>query len=99
LRNEKVMGLKEKIVEKLKTVMDPGINMNIYDMGLITGIDINDGNVSLTFRPSSPFCPMGIHIAKMIKEAVKSVEGIKKVNIEIINHIQAKQFTEMINKE
>ena len=41
------MGLKEKIVEKLKTVMDLGINMNVYDMGLIADIDINDGNVSV----------------------------------------------------
>lgn len=93
------MELKEKIVEKLKTVMDPEINMNIYDMGLIPSLEINDGNVSLIFRPSSPFCPMGIHIAKMIKDAVKSVEGVKKVNIEVTDHVQAKQFTEIINKE
>ncbi len=89
------MDKKELVAEVLREVIDPHTGVSVYDMGLVSELVVKDDSVSLTFMPTSPFCPVGIELAKAIREKVLSIEGMKRCDIKVIGHIRAEQ----INKE
>lgn len=88
--------LEEKIIAKLKGIMDPHTNTSLYNMGLISDLKLDNGRVSLTFRPSSPYCPIGIQLALAIKNGVSSLEGVKAVDVLVKGHVQEKQINDML---
>lgn len=89
------MPTEEQVVDALKEIIDPHTNMSVYDMGLISEIDVNEDSVSLTFRPTSQFCPLGVHLALNIKRRLMGIEGTKKANVKIVGHTQE----DLINEE
>ena len=86
------MPTEEQVVEALKEIIDPHTNMSVYDMGLISEIDVSGGSVSLTFRPTSKFCPLGIHLALNIKRRMKELSETNKVEVKVVGHIQEKEI-------
>jgi metal-sulfur cluster biosynthetic enzyme len=92
-------AMNEKAIETLKGVLDPHVGLSVWDMGLIHDMNINGGIISLTFIPTSPFCPLGIQLAIGIKQALAKLEGITKVNITIEGHMNAKEINEMLARE
>lgn len=75
----------EAILKMLKTVFDPEIPVNVYDLGLIYGIEVkNDGICDITMTLTAPSCPAGDFIVEDIRQKVGSVEGIKDVNVTIV---------------
>ncbi|MFH0815968.1 MAG: metal-sulfur cluster assembly factor [Methanobacteriota archaeon] len=93
------MEKEEKVVEKLKAVMDPHTGLDVYTMGLITNLKVEPEKVSLTFTPTSPFCPMGIQLAVAIKSAVAQVEGVTNVDINVQGHMNSAEINEMLKKQ
>jgi metal-sulfur cluster biosynthetic enzyme len=89
------MPTEEQVVETLKGIIDPHTNMSVYDMGLISEVNVTEDEVSLTFRPTSPFCPLGVHLALNIKRGLARIEGTKKADVKVVGHVQE----EMINRE
>lgn len=76
--------IENKIVETLKTVFDPEISVNIYDLGLIYKINIDDDkNVKILMTLTSPNCPVAENIPAEVNEKVRTVEGIKDVEVEL----------------
>jgi len=76
--------LKNKIIESLKTVFDPEISVNIYDLGLIYSINIDDDkNVKILMTLTSPNCPVAENIPEEVNEKVRTVEGIKDLEVEL----------------
>ena len=74
-----------KIVEILKTVYDPEIPVNIYDLGLIYRIDVNeDASVNVDMTLTAPSCPAADFIVEDVQQKVESVEGVKSVNINLV---------------
>ena len=74
-----------KIVEILKTVYDPEIPVNIYDLGLIYRIDVNeDASVNVDMTLMAPSCPAADFIMEDVQQKVESVEGVKGVNINLV---------------
>ena len=74
-----------KIVEILKTVYDPEIPVNIYDLGLIYRIDVNeDASVNVDMTLTAPSCPAADFIMEAVQQKVESVEGVKSVNINLV---------------
>jgi len=74
-----------KTVEMLRTVFDPEIPVNVYDLGLIYKIDVTDDlivNIDMTL--TAPSCPAADFIMEDISQKVKSIEGVKAVNIELV---------------
>ena len=74
-----------KTVEMLKTVFDPEIPVNVYDLGLIYKIDVTDDfvvNIDMTL--TAPSCPAADFIMEDIHQKVSSIEGVKEVNIELV---------------
>ena len=76
--------LKEKIIENIKKVHDPEIPVNIYELGLIYDIKINDGDVEVIMTLTSPFCPVAGSLPKEVAARVSEVEGVKKANVELV---------------
>jgi len=76
------MKIKEQIIEKLKEVYDPEIAINIYDLGLIYDIDVeNLPEVKVTHTLTSAFCPAADMIVSDIHLATLSVDGVEKVDV------------------
>ncbi len=85
MENTKYMDLEERIVDALKTVYDPEIPVNIFDLGLIYDIDIKDEHtVFLRMTLTNPNCPVADSLPNEVKEAAKLVEGIEKVDLELV---------------
>ena len=77
--------LKEKIVEAIKTVFDPEIPVNIYELGLIYSIDIKkDKTVDITMTLTSPFCPVAGSLPKEVAARASEVEGVTDANVELV---------------
>ncbi len=75
----------EEVLRMLKTVFDPEIPVNIYDLGLIYKIDItDDGICNIDMTLTAPSCPAGDFLVEDIRQKVGSVEGIKQVNVNIV---------------
>ena len=75
----------EKIVEVLKTVFDPEIPVNIYDLGLIYKIDVADGGeVNIDMTLTAPNCPAADFIMEDVRQKVESVEGVTAANIHLV---------------
>jgi FeS assembly SUF system protein len=74
-----------KIVDALKTVFDPEIPVNVYDLGLIYEIIANhDDTVNITMTLTNPNCPVADEIPRDVKEAVMGVEGVKDVKVSLV---------------
>jgi metal-sulfur cluster biosynthetic enzyme len=75
--------MKEKIIEQLRTVLDPELGINVVDLGLIYDININEGNVFILMTLTTPGCPLHDSIVGGVKRALADIEGIKDVDVEI----------------
>ena len=79
------LQMERRIVEALKTVYDPEIPVNIYDLGLIYDIRVNDDNsVTITMTLTAPNCPLADDILRDVKHSVESIENIKSVGINLV---------------
>ena len=77
--------IEEKIVAMLKTVYDPEIPVNVYDLGLIYKIDVSDnGEVALDMTLPAPNCPAADFIMEDIRQKVESVEGVTSATINLV---------------
>ena len=77
--------LYNKVVEACKTVFDPEIPVNIYDLGLIYTIEITKGGDAIILMSlTAPGCPVAEDMPGWVSDAVKPVNGIKSVNVEIV---------------
>jgi FeS assembly SUF system protein len=78
-------SLREPIIAALRKVHDPEIPVNIYDLGLIYTINIADGgNIAIDMTLTAPACPVAGMMPVMVKDAVKTVEGVGEVEVELV---------------
>ena len=74
-----------KIVDACKTVYDPEIPVNIYDLGLIYTVEINDKNdAKILMSLTAPGCPVAGEMPGWVSDAVKPIEGLNSVHVEIV---------------
>ena len=79
------LELEEKIVSVLKTVYDPEIPVNVYDLGLIYNIEVKEeGVVSIEMTLTAPSCPAGEFLVEDIKMKVKGIEGVQQCDVNIV---------------
>ena len=80
-----VLTLENKIVEMLRTVFDPEIPVNVYDLGLIYKVEIGDQNaVNIDMTLTAPNCPAADFIVEDVKQKIASIEGIGEVTINLV---------------
>ncbi len=69
----------------IKTVYDPEIPVNVYDLGLVYGIDIDkDGVVDLKLTLTSPSCPVAEELPAEVESKVREVPGVSRVNLQLV---------------
>ncbi len=78
---QEILNVEQNIVAALKTIFDPEIPVNIYDMGLIYNIDYQpDGVANVTMTLTAPNCPVADTLVENVKSTVAAVEGVKSVD-------------------
>ena len=78
------MELKDKVIAEIKKIYDPEIPVNIYELGLIYQIDIDNNNVKIKMTLTTPNCPVAESLPKEVKEGAMQVEGIEDVDLELV---------------
>ena len=77
--------LKQKIINEIKKVYDPEIPVNIYELGLIYKIEINDKNVvKVEMTLTSPNCPVAESLPKQVKDYILKVKGVSDVKLDLV---------------
>ena len=98
MTQEEKTKIEERIVDVLKTVYDPEIPVNIYDLGMIYKIDVQEDNsassrdlgdgpnaiVELDMTFTAPNCPAADYILEDVRTKVESVEGVKSTNVSLV---------------
>lgn len=83
--NDTKLKIEEKIVDMLKTVYDPEIPVNVYDLGLIYKIDLqDDGTVVIDMTLTAPNCPAADFIMEDIRQKIESIDGITSAQINLV---------------
>ena len=79
------MELKEKIIHEIKKIYDPEIPVNIYELGLIYKIDIeNAKKVNIEMTLTSPNCPVAESLPKEVKDSIMQLEEVDKVDLDLV---------------
>ena len=77
--------LKNKVIEQIKKIYDPEIPVNIYELGLIYKIEIDDKNkVNVDMTLTSPNCPVAESLPKDVKNIIMTIEGVSDVNLNLV---------------
>ena len=85
MTQEEKTKIEERIVDVLKTVYDPEIPVNIYDLGMIYKIDVkDDGTVDLDMTFTAPSCPAADFIVEDVRTKLEGIEGVKAANINLV---------------
>ena len=79
------LRIEEEIVRMLRTVFDPEIPVNVYDLGLIYKVDVgDDGKVHIDMTLTAPSCPMADYLLEDIRQKVESIEGVTQVDVQLV---------------
>ncbi len=82
---EERLKLEEKVIEMLRTVYDPEIPVDVYSLGLVYKIDINDDyELTIDMTMTAPNCPMADFIVEDARIKLESIESLKSVTINIV---------------
>ena len=79
------MTLKEKVIEEIKKIYDPELPVNIYELGLIYDIKIENENAAkVKMTLTTPNCPVAESLPKEVKDSIMQVEGIENVDLDLV---------------
>tara|TARA_B100000700_G_C14603989_1_gene650426 strand:- start:257 stop:556 length:300 start_codon:yes stop_codon:yes gene_type:complete len=79
------MGKKEKIIEEIKKIYDPELPVNIYELGLIYEITLeNEKSAKIKMTLTTPNCPVAESLPNEVKEGAMQVEGIENVDVQLV---------------
>ena len=95
-----MQDLEKAILEQLKTVIDPETGADVVRMRLVGDLFVNqERQVSYTFQPSSPLCPIAVYLVQQIKSAVALVPGVTGQKIKVTGYVAAEELTKLINAD
>ena len=79
------MSLKDKIIDGVKKIYDPEIPVNIYELGLIYDINVDEkNNVKINMTLTTPNCPVAESLPKEVKESIMEIDGVDKVDLDLV---------------
>ena len=80
-----MINLRDKVINEIKKVYDPEIPVNIYELGLIYKIEIDEKNVvNIDMTLTTPNCPVADSLPKQVKEYILRVDGVSDVNLKLV---------------
>ncbi|MBE3599116.1 MAG: metal-sulfur cluster assembly factor [Limnochordaceae bacterium] len=74
----------EVVREALRQVVDPELGLNIVDLGLVYGIDVQDGKVHIRMTLTAIGCPLSFMVNEMVNQAVRQIPGVESVEVELV---------------
>jgi metal-sulfur cluster biosynthetic enzyme len=74
----------DDVMDALSNVIDPELGLDFVELGLIYGVEIEDGSVRVTFTLTTPGCPIGPQVTEQIDEFVGELEGVKTIESEMV---------------
>ncbi len=78
-------NIKNKAIEEIKKIFDPEIPVNIYELGLIYKLEVDDKNkVNIDMTLTSPNCPVAESLPKQVKDTIMKIEGVSDVNLNLV---------------
>jgi len=84
LTEEQINAMGEKIVEELKTIYDPEIPVDIYELGLVYDVQVStDGEAEILMTLTTPNCPVAESLPVEVEEKIKLIDGISKAEVKI----------------
>jgi FeS assembly SUF system protein len=84
LQNERSLISKVKIIECIKTVMDPEIPVNLYDLGLIYSISNINNNVVIEMTLTNPNCPVAGQMPKNVAKSIEQTDGLRSIEVKLV---------------
>ena len=79
------MNLKEKVIKEIKKIYDPEIPVNIYELGLIYDIKIDEkNNVKVNMTLTTPNCPVAESLPKEVKDSIMEIKEVNKVDLDLV---------------
>jgi metal-sulfur cluster biosynthetic enzyme len=92
--------MEQAVRERLQQVIDPETGVDVMRMRLIEDLQVDDetGRVRYTFRPSSPLCPLAVHLALGIRDAVAAVPGVTEQEIEVVGYVGADDLSALLKE-
>jgi len=75
---------RDALLDALRTVKDPELNVNVLDLGLVYSIQSGDDHVDVEMTLTSPACPVGPEILRNAVSALEKVEGVAKANVKLV---------------
>lgn len=75
---------KDEIIEAIKTVEDPELRLDIWFLGLIYSIEIEEAKVKIDMTFTSPMCPFGPQLVNDVKTKVAAIEGVQEVDVKVV---------------
>tara|TARA_B100000965_G_scaffold127841_1_gene106410 strand:- start:158 stop:454 length:297 start_codon:yes stop_codon:yes gene_type:complete len=78
------MDLKDKVIVEIKKIYDPEIPVNIYELGLIYDVSINEKIVKVKMTLTSPNCPVAESLPKEVKDSIMEIDGVDKVDLDLV---------------
>ena len=95
------MDLEQAVIERLKQVIDPETGADVMRMRLIEDLHVDDktGRVNCKFHPSSPLCPLAVHLALSIRDAIAGVPGVTAQEIEVVGYVGAESLNTLLKEQ
>jgi FeS assembly SUF system protein len=78
------MTLKDKVIEEIRKIYDPELPVNIYELGLIYDVQVENNNAKIKMTLTTPNCPVAESLPKEVKDGAMQVEGIENVDLELV---------------
>jgi metal-sulfur cluster biosynthetic enzyme len=93
--------LKHNVTERLRQVIDPETGVDVLRMRLVEDLEVDSetGRVCYTFRPSSPLCPLAVHLALGMRQAVAAVPGVREQEIKVVGYVGADELNALLKEE
>ena len=78
------MDLREQVIAEIRKIYDPEIPVNIYELGLIYDVKVNDNKAKIIMTLTTPNCPVAESLPQEVKDSVMQVQGIEKVDLDLV---------------
>ena len=83
-KNKASLISKQEIIECIKTVMDPEIPGNLYDLGLIYSINNSDNNILIEMTLTNPNCPVAGQMPENVAKSIEKINGLKSIEVKLV---------------
>ena len=88
----------EEVIDILKKIIDRDCDKSVYELGFVSELIIDNNDMTMTFTPSNPACPVGLKLAYDVKVELLKLPGVGKVDITIVGHKHSEGMNKLLRE-